>query len=101
MPFLSAASEVHFLCVAPDAEADFDDLQRQYLAAHGCTNVHMHIDRNTDQPVANAIQRHAGKVGADLVVLGLYGHSRMRELLLGGVSRDMLGSIHLPLLVSH
>jgi nucleotide-binding universal stress UspA family protein len=35
------------------------------------------------------------------VVLGLYGHSRMRELLLGGVSRDMLGSIHLPLLVSH
>lgn len=101
MPFLSAASEVHFLCVAPDAEADFDDLQRQYLAAHGCTNVHMHIDQNTDQPVANAIQRHAGKVGADLVVLGLYGHSRMRELLLGGVSRDMLGSIHLPLLVSH
>lgn len=101
MPFLSAASEVHFLCVAPDAEPHFDNLQRQNLAIHGCANIHMHVDSNTDQPVANAIQRHAGRVGADIVVLGLYGHSRMRQLLLGGVSRDMLGSIHLPLLVSH
>jgi nucleotide-binding universal stress UspA family protein len=101
MPFLSAASEVHFLCVAPDAEPHFDTLQRQNLAIHGCANIHMHVDNNTDQTVANAIQRHAGRVGADLVVLGLYGHSRVRELLLGGVSRDMLGSIHLPLLVSH
>ena len=101
MPFLSAASEVHFLCVTPDAEPHFDNLQQQNLAIHGCANIHMHVDNNTDQPVANAIQRHAGRVGADLVVLGLYGHSRMRELLLGGVSRDMLGAIHLPLLVSH
>lgn len=101
MPFLSAASEVHFLCVAPDAEPHFDNLQRQNLAIHGCADIHMHVDNHTDQPVANAIQRHAGRVGADLVVLGLYGHSRMRELLLGGVSRDMLESIHLPLLVSH
>lgn len=101
MPFLSTAREVHFLCVAPDAKPDFDDLQRQNLAIHGCANIHMHVDTNTDQPIANAIQRHAGRVGADLVVLGLYGHSRMRELLLGGVSRDMLGALHLPLLVSH
>jgi nucleotide-binding universal stress UspA family protein len=61
----------------------------------------MHVDRNSDLSVANIIQRHAGRVGADLVVQGLYGHSRMREMLLGGVSREMLDSLHLPLLVSH
>ena len=101
MPFLAAADEVHFLTVSSDAPDDFDGLQRRYLTAHGCRSIHMHVDRNTDGPVSNAIQRHAGRVGADLVVLGLYGHSRMRELFLGGVSRDMLGSLHLPLLVSH
>jgi len=74
---------------------------RRDLEAHGRTNIHMHVDRNDDIDVANAIQRHSGRVGADLVVLGLYGHSRMREMLLGGVSRDMLDALHLPLLVSH
>lgn len=100
-PFLAAAEEVHFLTVSEDAKDEFDDLQLRNLAAHGCTNVHMHADRNSDLSVANMIQRHAGRVGADLVVQGLYGHSRMRELLLGGVSRDMVESAHLPLLVSH
>lgn len=101
MPFLAAASEVHFLCVSRDAPPDFDETQRRHLALHGCKTIQMHVDRNDDQPVANAIQRHAGMVGADLVVLGLYGHSRVRELVLGGVSRDMLASLDLPLLVSH
>lgn len=100
-PFLMAAEEVHFLTVSRKAPDGFDDMMRQNLAAHGCANIHMHVDRNDDIDVANAIQRHSGMVGADLIVLGLYGHSRMRETLLGGVSRDMLDKLHLPLLVSH
>lgn len=100
-PFLMAAEEVHFLTVSRNAPDGFDDMMRQNLAAHGCANVHMHVDRNDDIDVANAIQRHSGKVGADLIVLGLYGHSRMREMLLGGVSRHMLDELYLPLLVSH
>ena len=100
-PFLMAAEEVHFLTVSRNAPDGFDDMMRQNLAAHGCANIHMHVDRNDDIDVANAIQRHSGMVGADLIVLGLYGHSRMRETLLGGVSRDMLDKLHLPLLVSH
>lgn len=100
-PFLMAAEEVHFLAVSRNAPEAFDDVMRGNLEAHGCTNIHMHVDRNDDIDVANAIQRYSGRVGADLVVLGLYGHSRMREMLLGGVSRDMLDALHLPLLVSH
>lgn len=101
LPFLSAAEEVHFVSVARDAPADFDDSMRRYLEAHGCKQIRMHADHNSDLEVGNAILRHSGRVGADLIVLGLYGHSRMRELLLGGVSRDMLGSLVTPLLVSH
>lgn len=100
-PFLSAAQEVHFLAVSRDAPSDFDDVMRLNLEAHGVKTFRMHVDRNEDIEVGNAIQRHAGMVGAELVVLGLYGHSRMRELLLGGVSRDLLSSLPLPLLVSH
>jgi nucleotide-binding universal stress UspA family protein len=36
-----------------------------------------------------------------MLVLGLYGHSRMQELFLGGVSRNMLSDLNLPMLVSH
>lgn len=100
-PFLAAAQEVHFLSVSRDAPAEFDDAMRRNLEAHGVTTSRLHVDRNEDIEVGNAIARHSGKVGAELVVLGLYGHSRMRELLLGGVSRDMLSSVPLPLLVSH
>lgn len=100
-PFLMAAEEVHVLTVSRDAPDGFDDLMRKNLEAHGCANIHMHVDRNDDIDIANAIQRHSGRVGADLIALGLYGHSRMRELLLGGVSRHMLDQLYLPLLISH
>lgn len=100
-PFLAAADEVHFLCVSPDAPDGFDELMKRNLEAHGCRVTRMHVDRNDDMETANVIQRHSGMIGAEMIVMGLYGHSRMRQLLLGGVSRDLLGSLPLPLLVSH
>jgi nucleotide-binding universal stress UspA family protein len=43
----------------------------------------------------------AADLGADLLVIGAYGHSRLRELLLGGVTRSILQSMTLPVLMSH
>jgi nucleotide-binding universal stress UspA family protein len=100
-PFLAAAEEVHFLTVSRDGPDDFDDVMLTNLKEHGIKTSRMHVDRNEDIDIGNAIQRHSGMVGAEMIVLGLYGHSRMRELLLGGVSRDLLSSLPLPLLVSH
>jgi nucleotide-binding universal stress UspA family protein len=40
-------------------------------------------------------------LGADLLVMGAYGHSRMRELLLGGATRSLLQSMTVPVLMSH
>lgn len=100
-PFLVQAEEVHFLSVSRDAPIDFDDLMRKHLEDHGIRTFHWHGDRFDDMAVGNVIQRHSGRVGADMIVMGLYGHSRMRELLLGGVSRDLMSALPLPLLVSH
>jgi nucleotide-binding universal stress UspA family protein len=43
----------------------------------------------------------AADLGADMIVAGAYHHSRLRESLLGGVSRDLLDRLTIPLLMSH
>jgi nucleotide-binding universal stress UspA family protein len=70
-----------------------------YLARH-------HVKANvrqeqTEIPVGEALLSLAADLNADLLVMGCYGHSRLREILLGGVSRTILDSITLPVLMSH
>ena len=47
------------------------------------------------------LRRQAADLGADLMVMGLFGRSRLEELILGGVSREMLRAPPLPLPISH
>ncbi len=47
------------------------------------------------------ILSRAADYDVDLIVMGVYGHSRMRELVLGGVSRTLLSSMTVPALMSH
>lgn len=54
-----------------------------------------------DDTVAGTIKAHAAKTGAGLIVQGAYGRSRWREFVLGGVTREMLGDIPMPILMSH
>lgn len=54
-----------------------------------------------DAPVAEALLSHAADSGADLIVMGGYGHSRAWELMLGGVTRTLLHSMTVPVLMSH
>ncbi|MFM7420603.1 MAG: universal stress protein [Alphaproteobacteria bacterium] len=44
---------------------------------------------------------HASDIGADLLVMGAYGHSRLREFILGGVTRSLLREMTIPVLLSH
>jgi nucleotide-binding universal stress UspA family protein len=50
---------------------------------------------------ADALLDYASDLGADLLVVGGYGHSRMREMILGGVTRDLLRHMTVPVLMSH
>jgi nucleotide-binding universal stress UspA family protein len=49
----------------------------------------------------NALLSRASDLSADLLVMGAYGHSQMRELVLGGATRTVLESMTLPVLMSH
>jgi nucleotide-binding universal stress UspA family protein len=51
--------------------------------------------------VADAILDYASDVGADLLVMGGYGHSRTRQMVMGGVTRDILRHMTIPVLMSH
>jgi nucleotide-binding universal stress UspA family protein len=51
--------------------------------------------------VGNALLSHIADRGADLLVMGAYAHSRVRELVLGGVTRTILESMTLPVLMAH
>jgi nucleotide-binding universal stress UspA family protein len=51
--------------------------------------------------VAPTILSYAADSGTDMIVMGGYGHSRLREFVLGGVTRGMLESMTVPVLMSH
>src|SRR5271165_289654 len=72
----------------------------QHLARHGLkVDVHRISGGNID--VADALLSHAADSGADLMVMGGYGHSRLREFVLGGVTRTIFESMTVPVLISH
>lgn len=71
-----------------------------HLARHGIKTVlNRVIAPETDIP--NTILSHAADTSADLIVMGGYGHSRLREFVLGGATRGILESMTVPTLLSH
>jgi len=71
-----------------------------HLARHGL-RVEVTVRPSMNYSVAYALLDHARTVGADLLVAGGYGHSRLREAVLGGSTRELLETAHLPVLFSH
>jgi nucleotide-binding universal stress UspA family protein len=102
IPFLQRASGIH-LTVADDpgaVETPARELE-DYLRLHG---VQAPIRQHAAVPAESAgdgLLSLASDVGADLLVMGCYGHSRARELVLGGASRTVLRSMTVPVLMAH
>ncbi len=103
MPFLVDARAVATLVVDPSrggrhGEEPGADIALQ-LAQH---NVHLNVERvmSNGSPIAEVILAHAVRIGSDLLVFGAYGHSRLRELLLGGTTRTLLAQMPVPVFVS-
>ncbi|MBO9648773.1 MAG: universal stress protein [Variovorax sp.] len=100
IPFLQNAHHVHLI------EEEVDEMQPipvkvcDYLHLYGIEHVHEHA-RLTEQDVGEQLLSIASDCDADLLVMGCYGHSRARELLLGGATRTVLDSMTLPVLMAH
>jgi nucleotide-binding universal stress UspA family protein len=71
-----------------------------HLARHGA-KVELERIVTPETDVASTILSHAADVSADFLVMGGYGHSRLREFVLGGATRGILASMTLPTLLSH
>lgn len=103
LPFLKQAAKVTLLMIdAPKAPSAGDPGAGaiQWLARHGVKVVLQH-DSAAGSDVGGVILSRAADGDVDLIVMGLYGHSRMREWVMGGASRTLLASMTVPLLVAH
>jgi nucleotide-binding universal stress UspA family protein len=72
-----------------------------FLARHDVTAEVSRQSMPSDLDVGNALLSYASDFNADLIVMGGYGHTRLREVLLGGVTRTILATMTVPVLMSH
>jgi nucleotide-binding universal stress UspA family protein len=103
IPILGESSRIEIVSVTSERGKE-DEIEGadigQHLARHGLkVDVHRVSRGNID--VADALLSHAADSAADLMVMGGYGHSRLREFVLGGVTRSIFQSMTLPVLLSH
>jgi len=104
LPLLSRAETVKVMAFDPDkGGADHGDIPGAdialYLARHG-VEVTVAQQRCGSEVVGEQILSRAADMDADLIVMGAYGHSRVRELVLGGATRTLLESMTVPVLMS-
>ena len=103
LPLMAGADQVLVLTVGPQPDEAGDDpsaellrhLARHDLPAHAAHETADELD------VADIILNRAAESGADLLVMGAYGHSRLREFVLGGATRSILRQMTLPVLMAH
>jgi nucleotide-binding universal stress UspA family protein len=105
MPMLRMASRIFVLAAAegdrdPDRSVESAERLRNQLRWHGLTVEARNVVQG-GREVPDAVMQTARDVGADLLVMGGYGHSRIRELVLGGFTRHVIGEAPLPVLMFH
>lgn len=105
LPMLCAAEEVTLAIFDPllnqygDGENPGSDVAR-WLTHHGCTVTVKQLPAG-GQEISEAIAERATEAGADLVIMGAYDHSRMRQTLFGGTTRHMIEQTGLCVLLAH
>lgn len=100
LPFLTRADRVHVAVVGPEADREGAQDVAAYLSGH-CAGVTTHLLHKPEIGAADEILRFAQREDADLIVMGAYGHSRLREWVLGGATRDILTTTPVCCLMSH
>jgi nucleotide-binding universal stress UspA family protein len=105
LPLLIKAAAVDLLIVLNDkTKNDKNEIRGAEMAKHLARHdvkVRVEAIPAADIDVANAILSHVADESATLIVMGGYGHARLREMILGGVTRDMLKSMTVPVFMSH
>lgn len=104
LPLLKRAQDVTVVVFNPVAQLDVHgelsgaDIAL-YLARHG-VKVDV-LPQENETNIGSALMALASAQGYDLIVMGGYGHARLREIILGGVTLTVLGQMSVPILMSH
>ena len=103
MPMLKKAKRVRVVTVfnekALDTRHSAEEVAKN-LSRHGIDVIVDTVDAAA-RPIGEVLESHAASCGADVLVMGAYGHSRLREFILGGATRSLLARPPLPILFSH
>jgi nucleotide-binding universal stress UspA family protein len=105
LPMLGGAARVTVVSVTPDGESAERMTQSQkalanFLSAHAI-DAEYKLAEGTGSEAGERLLSQAADIGADLIVMGGYGHARSRELVLGGATRTMIDAMTVPVLLSH
>ena len=105
LPLLKRAGHVHLVAFNPDESGAAHGAEPGadvglFLARHG-VKVTVSRHDSPDVDVGNQLLSRAFDLSADLIVMGAWGHSRLQELVLGGVTRTLLDSMTVPVLMAH
>lgn len=105
LPILQAARHVIVMVVGPRTTEQGNGPEpgadvAAWLSRHG-VKISVQREAAADDDVTSVLLSRAVDLGVDLIVMGAYGHSRVREMVLGGVSRSMLATMTVPVLMAH
>ncbi len=104
LPILQQAETVNIAIIDPPRQglerSDPGGQLGQWLARHG-VRCEVSVLARTESRISDILGRHARDIDADMLVMGAYGHSRLRQAILGGATRNMLENTTLPVLMAH
>jgi len=104
LPLLQQAAATNIVIIDPPRHgpdrSDPGGMLSQMLSRHG-VKAEISVIAATMPRTADVLARHCEDQQADLLVMGAYGHSRFREAIMGGATRDMLGAAKVPVFMSH
>ncbi|MGC1506247.1 MAG: universal stress protein [Sulfitobacter sp.] len=104
LPLLAKASYVHVVMVDPPKDApdrsDPGGAFAQYLSRQGI-KCELSVCNQSDGSVAATLERRADELGCGMIVMGAYGHSRLREAIFGGTTRSILTDATVPVFMAH
>lgn len=100
LPFLRLAKQVTILTAGPVNPYASTESLIDYLARHDVQAATKTFEPGS-APLGNALLDQCRMSQSDLLVMGAYGHSRLREMILGGATREVLANADLPVLMAH
>lgn len=100
LPLLKIAGSVHLVEVTDETREFPSTAAASYLSRHGITAEIRDVPPG-GRDTCGALLHAAAEIGAGYIVMGAYGHSRLRESILGGVTKNLLAQAEIPLLMAH